>query len=288
MFKVEEGGVSTPIKWGKENLISDSSIIVLDEENLKLWLWHGKRQNLVSRRVALRQAEALKGHGYQIGKSILGRDIKQLIEIDERKIGRDPETDAVNEELQKLLDREYQKIGDNIISFTLVDKEKPPEEIPKPTPAVPSVSIPEEKPRKVEISEPEVKPVKTEEKIISPVTEYEPKKEISKIVTPEPKIPIEAPPKTVQKEPTPSKEIPTISDARIGFVLISILKEFNDVWASKKDDGSIAVEIMDGPVCEFQIEGTGIKFSTNSFKGIDPEKKTAIQERFIQLSKMLK
>ncbi|MBA7497046.1 hypothetical protein ES702_07655 [subsurface metagenome] len=276
MFKVEEGGVSTPIKWGKENLISDSSIIVLDEENLKLWLWHGKRQNLVSRRVALRQAEALKGHGYQFGKFILGRDIKQLIEIDERKIGRDPETDAVNEELQKLLDREYQEIGDNIISFTIVSKEKPSEEIPKPTLAVPSASIPE------------VKPVKTEEKIISPATEYEPKKEISKIVTPEPKIPIEAPPKTVQKEPTPSKEIPTISDARIGFVLISILKEFNDVWASKKDDGSIAVEIMDGPVCEFQIEGTGIKFSTNSFKGIDPEKKTAIQERFIQLSKMLR
>lgn len=276
MFKVEEGGVSTPIKWGKENLISDSSIIVLDEENLKLWLWHGKRQNLVSRRVALRQAEALKGHGYQIGKSILGRDIKQLIEIDERKIGRDPETDAVNEELQKLLDREYQEIGDNIISFSIVDKEKPPEEIPKPTPAVPSVSIPE------------VKPVKTEEKIISPATEYEPKKEIPKTVTPEPKISIEEPPKTVQEEPTPSKETPTISDARIGFVLISILEEFNDVWASKKDDGSIAVEIMDGPVCEFQIEGTVIKFSTNSFKGIDPEKKKAIQERFVQLSKMLK
>lgn len=276
MFKVEEGGVSTPIKWGKENLISDSSIIVLDEENLKLWLWHGKRQNLVSRRVALRQAEALKGHGYQIGKSILGRDIKQLIEIDERKIGRDPETDVVNEELQKLLDREYQEIGDNIISFSIVDKEKPPEEIPKPTPAVPSVSIPE------------VKPVKTEEKIISPATEYEPKKEIPKTVTPEPKIPIEEPPKTVKEEPTPSKETPTISDARIGFVLISILEEFNDVWASKKDDGSIAVEIMDGPVCEFQIEGTVIKFSTNSFKGIDPEKKKAIQERFVQLSKMLK
>ncbi len=288
MFKVEEGGVSTPIKWGKENLISDSSIIVLDEENLKLWLWHGKRQNLVSRRVALRQAEALKGHGYQFGKSILGRDIKQLIEIDERKIGRDPETDAVNEELQKLLDREYQEIGDNIISFTIVSKEKPSEKIIIPTPAVPSAHIPEEKPQKVEISKPEVKPVKTKEKIISPATEYEPKKEISKIVILEPKIPIEAPPKTVQKEPTPSKEIPTISDARIGFVLISILKEFNDVWASKKDDGSIAVEIMDGPVCEFQIEGTGIKFSTNSFKGIDPEKKTAIQERFIQLSKMLK
>jgi len=276
MFKVEEGGVSTPIKWGKENLISDSSIIVLDEENLKLWLWHGKRQNLVSRRVALRQAEALKGHGYQIGKSILGRDIKQLIEIDERKIGRDPETDATNEELQKLLDREYQEIGDNIISFSIVDKVKPPEEIPKRIPAVPSVSIPE------------VKPVKTEEKIISPATEYEPKKEIPKTVTPEPKIPIEEPPKTVQEEPKPSKEIPTISDARIGFVLISILEEFNDVWASKKDDGSIAVEIMDGPVCEFQIEGTVIKFSTNSFKGIDPEKKKAIQERFVQLSKMLK
>jgi len=282
MFKVEEGGVSTPIKWGKENLISDSSIIVLDEENLKLWLWHGKKQNLVSRRVALRQAESLKGHGFQIGKSILGRDIKTLIEIDERKIGRDPETDAVNEEFQKLLNREYQEISDNIISFTL----KPPEEVPKPTPTAPASTIPEEKPKVEPVPEPKV--AIPEEKVISSASEYEYKEEIPKPREPELKIPADISPEPEKKEPTPPQISISISDARIGFVLISILEEFNDVWASKKEDGSIAAEIMDGPVCEFKIEGASIKFSTNSFKGIDPLKKIAIQTRFVELSKMLK
>ena len=282
MFKVEEGGVSTPIKWGKENLTSDSSIIVVDEENLKLWLWHGKKQNLVSRRVALRQAESLKGHGYQIGKSILGRDIKELIEIDERKIGRDPETDTANDEFQKLLIREYQEISDNIISFAL----KAPEEVPKPTPTAPASTIPEEKPKVEPVPEPKV--AIPEEKVISSASEYEYREEIPKSREPELKIPAEISPKPEKKEPTPPKISISISDARIGFVLISILEEFNDVWASNKEDGSIAVEIMDGPVCEFKIEGASIKFSTNSFKGIDPQKKTAIQARFVELSKMLK
>ncbi len=282
MFKVEEGGVSTPIKWGKENLTSDRSIIVLDEENLKLWLWHGKKQNLVSRRVALRQAESLKGHGYQIGKSILGRDIKELIEIDIRKIGRDPETDGANEEFQKLLNREYQEINDNIISLTL----KAPEEAPKPTTAAPASTMPEEKP-KIEPT-PEIKVATPEEKVIPAASEYEFKEEIPKPREPKSQIPAEISPEPEKKEPTPPKISVSISDARIGFVLISILEEFNDVWASKKEDGSIAVEIMDGPVCEFKIEGAGIKFSANSFKGIDPQKKTAIQTRFVEISKLLK
>ena len=79
-----------------------------------------------------------------------------------------------------------------------------------------------------------------------------------------------------------------LSAARMGFVLVSILLEFNDVWASMKEDGSIAVEMMDGPVCEFKIEGSSIKFTTNSFTGIAPEKKKAIQGKFVDLSKLLK
>ncbi len=48
-------------------------------------------RGLVSRRTALRQAESLKGHGYTIGKSIIGRDLKEIIEIEERKIGMVPD-----------------------------------------------------------------------------------------------------------------------------------------------------------------------------------------------------
>ena len=91
MFHVKDGGVSDPVKWSKENLQPDRSIIVLDESTSSLYLWHGQKQGLVQRRTALRQAQSLKGHGYTVGKSIIGRDTKEIIEIDSRKVGRVPE-----------------------------------------------------------------------------------------------------------------------------------------------------------------------------------------------------
>jgi len=103
MFNVLPGGDSQPIQWGKENFTEDKSIIVLDESSQVIWLWHGSKQGLVARRTALRQAESLKGHGYTVGKSIIGRDIKEIREIDQRKIGREPETDKINQGFQEIL-----------------------------------------------------------------------------------------------------------------------------------------------------------------------------------------
>ena len=78
MFDSREGGDTVPVQWSKDNLTNDKSIIILDETNQVLWLWHGTQQGLVARRTALRQAESLKGHGYTVGKSIIGRDIREL------------------------------------------------------------------------------------------------------------------------------------------------------------------------------------------------------------------
>ena len=111
MFNVKEGGESVTIQWGKENLTDDRSIIVLDESSQVIWLWHGRKQGLVARRTALRQAESLKGHGYTVGKSIIGRDVKEIREIDQRKIGRDPETDDVNNEFQAILGKTIKQLG---------------------------------------------------------------------------------------------------------------------------------------------------------------------------------
>ena len=157
MFNVLEGGVSEPISWGKENLTNERSIIILDESNQVVWLWHGTMQGLVARRTALRQAESLKGHGYTVGKSIIGRDIKSIREIDQRKIGRDPETDTQYAELEKLLNRECKKLENFVVTFDLMEKE------PTPVKAVKEEPIVREPIKKVEpirIVEPE--PVKKE------------------------------------------------------------------------------------------------------------------------------
>ena len=79
MFNCLDGGVIETIDFDPKNLTPDRSIIVVDEENLRVWLWHGKQRLLVPRRTALRQAQALKGHGYQAGNAIIGRGINEIV-----------------------------------------------------------------------------------------------------------------------------------------------------------------------------------------------------------------
>ena len=163
MFNVLEGGVVEPIKWGKENLIPERSIIVLDESSQSVWLWHGSKQGLVARRTALRQAESLKGHGYTVGKSIIGRDIKIIKEIDQRKIGRDPETDKLNGTFEELLTRTHQELDNFVVTFSTAEIKMEPKPISKPEP---TISV-----------KPEPKPViKSEPK---PVIKSEPKPSVA-------------------------------------------------------------------------------------------------------------
>ncbi|MFX1316666.1 MAG: hypothetical protein ACFE9T_12445 [Promethearchaeota archaeon] len=290
MFLVEEGGVSTPINWSKDNLTDDRSIIILDESSQAIWLWHGTKQGLVARRTALRQAESLKGHGFTVGKSILGRDIKEIYEIDQRKIGREPETDRINSELQNLFNRKHKKLDEYVVTFDMraveVPISSPPvkEEI-KPEPIVP----PTVKPTTTPIVTPTVKP--TSVPSAAPV--------VSKVITPERKAATASEYDTAENMPsmkTQEKVEPTelvskiqlLTDAKVAFVFSGIIDHFADIWISKKEDGSFAVEEMNGPICTFSIkEGGKINFTSGSFSGIDPKVKTAIQKKFIELTKLL-
>ena len=274
MFNALEGGVVEPIKWGKENLMPERSIIVLDESSQAVWLWYGSKQGLVARRTALRQAESLKGHGYTVGKSIIGRDIKTIKEIDQRKIGRVPETDKINQSFEEVLGRKYKELDNFVITFsttgvtaTEVKVAAKPTPKPEPKPSVksepkPAVSAPvSTAPKGVVASEYE-----TDEPLPSskPISD-------TKIELPELK----------KSEETPTEE------AKVAFVLKAVIDYFSDIWVSKKSDGNYAVEMMDGPVCQFSIKEGTVKFSTNSFSGIKPNIKTDIQKKFVELSKLL-
>jgi hypothetical protein len=287
MFDVLEGGVSQPIAWDKNNLTDDRNIIILDEGSSSLYLWHGTKQGLVARRTALRQAESLKGHGYTVGKSIVGRDIRMLKEIDQRKVGRDPETDRLNEELQELLNREHTELNNFIISYASKDIETAP---------VKSVAKPEPKPIEKKIQEPPVvtpsKPMQTTKSEIFSATEYdrEPKEiQVEKtevIVKPEPKV--EEKQLTIPKPSKPiSKPLDLNIQAKVGFVLMGILDHYDDIWISKKENAVYAVEHMDGKVCEFTISEGKIKFTADSFAGIATNIKTEIQKKFVDLSKLI-
>ncbi len=248
MFDSRTGGDTVPIQWSGDSLTNDKSIIILDEVNQVLWLWHGTQQGLVARRTALRQAESLKGHGFTIGKSIIGRDIRNIIEIDQRKIGRVPETDESNNKLQSILGKKFRELDNFVITFSETGDLIASKPAPKAA-AAPAVA---------KLPKPVVKIQEKAKPVAAPVAA-----------------------KTVEEKP---KE-----QARVSFVLKAVLDQYDDIWISKKKDGTYAVEMLDGPVCSFSIqEGGTIKFSANSFASVAANVKTDIQKKYVDLSKLLK
>ncbi|NVM46599.1 MAG: hypothetical protein HWN79_16960 [Candidatus Lokiarchaeota archaeon] len=290
MFQVLEGGVSEPIKWSKDNLTPDNNIIILDEGTSSLYLWYGAKQGLVSRRTALRQAESLKGHGFSVGKSIVGRDIRDLKEIDQRKIGRVLEIDELNEELQTLLNKNFKPLDDYTVTFEL-EADFPttmkPKIEPKPEPKAEPKFTPEPVPEPIYKPEPIKKVTPPQPKMIR-ASEYDTEVETSTISEPvETKISKPTPVSTPEQPITPKSKVNLDIQAKIGFVIIGVLDHYDDIWISKKEDGGYSVEQMDGKVCEFSISEGKIKFTSDSFSGISTNVKTEIQKKFVDLSKFL-
>jgi len=292
MFQVLEGGVSEPIKWSKEHLTAESNIIILDEGSSSLYLWYGANQGLVSRRTALRQAQSLKGHGFSVGKSIVGRDIKDLKEIDQRKIGRVPEVDVLNDELQTLLNKKVKPLDDYTVTFELeadIPSAVKPAPKPKLEPKVkPKPKItPEPVPKPISKPEPIKKVTPPQPKMIH-ASEYDTKDETPIVSKPVEKIVIKSKPVPIsEKISTPESNLGLAVQAKIGFVIIGILDHYDDIWISKKENGGYSVEHMDGKVCEFSISDGKIKFTSDSFSGISTNIKTEIQKKFVELSKFL-
>ncbi|MCP4762512.1 MAG: hypothetical protein GY870_12090 [archaeon] len=277
MFTVEDGGVSTPVDWGDQNLTPDNIVMAIDEESLCVWLWYGKNRGLVSRRTAMRQAQSLKGHGYTIGKSLIGRGMNEIVEIDSRKIGRVPEEDEKNNKFMSLLKKPITNVGNCVVTFGDGAADSNQFEANMKSKSTPA-SAPAPKPQKAEpVVMPKPKSV-APPKSTSAISEYDE----SSVTVPEPASTPVSKPEVTKPVITTSKD-----DAQMGLVIMAVLSEFKDIWASKKEDGSIAIEQMDGKVCHFLIEGGKVKFKPGSFNEIDPALKETIQKKFFDLIKIL-
>jgi len=303
MFEVEDGGVSNPIKWGKDNLKSENIVMVLDEENMAVWLWFGAKRGLVSRRTALRQAQSLKGHGYIVGKSIVGRGLEKIYEIDQRKIGRDSETDALNAKFMELISRSVRDVGGFVVTFGSIGESLPMEEHFEPAkPIEIEIIRPKglEKP-KLEPSEttfmPESVPISNihisesvSVPVSPPVFSPEPPEEkfIPETRTP-PVVASEYTDDIVIPEPVPLKlTSDPMESIQKGCVIMAILSQFKDIWVSRLDGKTVGIEYMDGPIVRFHIEEGKVKFLEDSFKDIDPTVKSNIQSAFYALIDALK
>jgi hypothetical protein len=227
-----------------------------------------------------------------VGKSIVGRDIRDLKEVDQRKIGRVPEIDVLNDELQTLLNKKVKPLDDYTVTFELeADIPSAVKPAPKPEP-VPKVKpepkiTPEPVPKPISKPEPIKKVTPPQPKMIH-ASEYDTKDETPIVSKPVEKTIIKSTPVSIPKKTSaPESKLDLSVQAKIGFVIIGVLDHYDDIWISKKENGGYSVEHMDGKVCEFSISDGKIKFTSDSFSGISTNIKTEIQKKFVELSKFL-
>jgi hypothetical protein len=257
MFEVKDGGVLSPMDFREENLTPERSIVVADESRQTVWLWHGKMRGLVPRRMALRQAESIKGHGYQVGNAIVCRDLSTLVEMDSRKIGREPITTKDSETFMELFKHAYQDIG-NLIFVRDEDGTPADAIVVKPTEEV----VPAE-----EYTEPEPAPA------AAPVIEE----------TVVPKYPLKHVEVGDKSPPESSAPLVVKDEYKKAAVILAVMEEYSDIWVSKKDDGHISIEQMDGKICSFSIESGEIVFQVGSFSEIPAGTKTNIEKHIHDL-----
>lgn len=269
MFNVVEGGVVEPVEVSASNLAPDKSLILVDEENLRVWLWHGKLRGLVPRRMAMRQAESLKGHGYQAGNAIVGRGLQEIVEIDGRKIGAVELDTKLNDEFIAVLNRTYKRAGDMVFVPTEGGIEQDSCPAPKPTQKPVETSKPAPK---VESTQADPKPTPRAEEVHTAPKQSAKVEEHLK-----PKEEHEVKPSSTVNKASASDSV------KKGLMILAVMDQFKDLWISRKQDDMIAVEQMDGKICSFQIVNGEIKFSTGSFAEINPEVKTKIDAKYKEL-----
>ncbi len=318
MLEFSEGGTTTPLPWSKDALKPDSIIFVIDENTGLLWFWIGKANSLVKRRTAMRQADSLKGHGYQIGKNLYGRGIHTIIEIDDRKVGREEENTKNSKKFLELFTQPFYVAAEQVV---VLGSSTPAEGIPAPAPRPTPTVAPGPAPAPVPVPSPVMKSVATPAAGFPPVPKVSP----APVATPAP-APVSAPMPAFFSQPQPASpppvaepvapELPVVEPSlskprlvvpkivipaaapteipsapldkgllKMGLVVMAVTTQQPDVYVSKKTDGTFEIEAMDGIICKFKQAGDNVQFTTDSFSKIDPAKAKAIQEWFLAHSK---
>jgi hypothetical protein len=293
-FSVSEDGVCTEVNWSKEHFTDDSIILIIEELNNTVWLYYGKRNGLVKRRKALRQAESLRGHGFQVGKSIIGRQLEQIKEIDARMLERVPEVKKDYDDLVALFDLPFRLVEGECVALNEsgssgMESHPAPKAAPKPAPKPALASkplaapkpVPAPAPKPAAAPKPAPKPAPAPEpEEGSAADEYAGAEEGTEAPAPGAEHFQTSPEVKLQAKESITKE----DEVKAGSLIMALLREFADVYINKKGN-HFKIESLEGPICDFTIEDGAIKFSKVSFTGMDSGIKKRIQGTFVELLK---
>lgn len=76
-----EGGELVPLLWNPSHLVDGRAILVIDENEARLWVWLGRGTTIVQRTTALRQARFIMRNGIQVGDRHVGAKCTEFVEV---------------------------------------------------------------------------------------------------------------------------------------------------------------------------------------------------------------
>ncbi|MHA1380315.1 MAG: hypothetical protein ACTSRG_18270 [Candidatus Helarchaeota archaeon] len=280
-------GMSKRLPFSMDSLKDDNIVAIMDEIHEYIWLWMGKNTGLVQRRGSMRAARSLKAYGHEIGPSIVGRKLKDVLDIRGDAIETDPEQQERFETILSLFNQKYSLKFENVlaefsgigggksnIKYGLTTEQR--SELVKAALAAPTAG---DDTRKIEQIVGDFRPPPPPESSTATVI-----------------------PKYQQVAPSISEPKPVIQ-TEMGFdetlvgeikgaILVNaFLNKIHEVFLGykKNPDGSstYTLEGPNGETCKYQIKGSKINFLPGAWENVEQNKKQEIQKIFLDRVKLL-
>ena len=284
-------GSSERLPYSMDSLADDKVVAIMDEIHKVIWLWMGSNTGLVQRRGAMRVAQSLKTYGHEIGPTIVGRNLEDVISVDAKKIftGNDPLMKGRYEKIKELFDQDFNIEADVLAVYKSVSLDDQPsyyglsreqrDNLVQAAIDAPTVGDDD---REIEQIVGQYRPPPEKSSLEIPVTPIAPAPTSAPAPTPAP-APIEEPVMEITDD--------LLGEVKASIVISSVLAELNDIFVSSivDDNGKkeYFIENADGLVCKFLVDGSNIRFRPDSWELIDNNTKRSIQKIFIDRTKKL-
>lgn len=284
-------GSSERLPYSMDSLADDRVVAVMDEIHKVIWLWMGSKTGLVQRRGAMRVAQSLKTYGHEIGPTIVGRNLEDVISVDAKKIfaGNDPLMKGRYEKIKELFDQDFNIEADVLAVYKSVSLDDQPsyyglsreqrDNLVQAAIDAPTVGDDDREIEQI-VGQYRPPPEKSSPEIpAAPIAPAPSSTPTSATVTPEP----------IEESAMGSDDL--LGEVKASIVISSVLSELNDIFVSTIVDDSgkkeYFIENADGLVCKFLVDGSNIRFRPDSWELIDNNTKRTIQKVFIDRTKKL-
>ena len=246
----------------------------------------GKNTGLVQRRGSMRAARSLKAYGHEIGQSIVGRKLKDVVDVRGDAIETVPDQKEKFEKILSLFQQEFSLKFDGVlaefkglgagasnIKYGLTTEQR--DQLVKAALAAPTAGD----------------DVREIEQIVGDFRPPPPPESSTASVIPKYQ---ESPSSTTVATTTPvSKAIDdkTLGEIKGAILVNSFLTKINEVFVGFKrnSDGSstYTLEGPTGETCKINIKGSNINFLPGYWENVDPNIKREIQNIFLNRVKLL-